>query len=129
MTPRSAKQKGSNYERELAAYFNDKLGLDLPVKRALLSGGGLATGGADLVNTPHIHVEAKRTERFQPYKAMEQAEDAIRKGEEKGIFPVVINRKNHVKLEDSMVCMRLEDWIKMYYSFIFYKQYYEQYNE
>lgn len=121
MTPRSAKSKGSNYERDLAAYFNKKLGITPPVKRALLSGGGVATGGADLINTPGIHVEAKRTERFQPYKAMEQAEDAIEKGNECGVFPVVINRKNHVKLEDSLVCMRLSDWMEMYEGFSFYR--------
>lgn len=117
MTPRSAKQKGSMYERELAAYFNDCLLLDPPVKRALLSGGGVATGGADLVNTPFIHVEAKRTERFQPYKAMEQAEEAIKKSGEEDIMPVVINRKNGVKIEDSLVVMRLEDWINLYFTY------------
>lgn len=117
MTPRSAKQKGSTYERELAAYFNSCLSLEPPVKRALLSGGGVATGGADLVNTPFIHVEAKRTERFQPYKAMEQAEEAISKGNEEGIMPVVINRKNGVKIQDSLVVMRLEDWINLYFTY------------
>lgn len=117
MTPRSAKQKGSMYERELAAYFNACLLLDPPVKRALLSGGGVATGGADLVNTPFIHVEAKRTERFQPYKAMEQAEGAIKKSNEDDIMPVVINRKNGVKIQDSLVVMRLEDWINLYFTY------------
>lgn len=117
MTPRSAKQKGSMYERELAAYFNGCLLLDPPVKRALLSGGGVATGGADLVNTPFIHVEAKRTERFQPYKAMEQAEEAIKKSNEDDIMPVVINRKNGVKIQDSLVVMRLEDWINLYFTY------------
>lgn len=105
------------YERELAAYFNACLLLDPPVKRALLSGGGVATGGADLVNTPFIHVEAKRTERFQPYKAMEQAEEAIKKSGEEDIMPVVINRKNGVKIQDSLVVMRLEDWINLYFTY------------
>jgi Holliday junction resolvase len=117
LKPRGAKAKGDRYERELAQHFNEKLfnGED-KIFRAPLSGGGRNIGGggqADLTGTPKVWVEAKRTERFQPYQAMEQAEKGIQASRCPD-FPVVINRKSQVKTEDSLVCMRLSDWLSMY---------------
>ena len=39
-----------------------------------LSGGGAikSSGGSDLKNTPHIYVEAKRTEKFKIHESMRQ---------------------------------------------------------
>lgn len=112
---RGSKAKGSGYERELAAYLNERLGIG--ARRALLSGGGRNDGGADLDGTPLIHVEAKRTETFAPYKAMSQAEEAISKAVEKNI-PVVINRRNNMPTGASLVVMRMDAWLDMYQAFL-----------
>jgi len=111
VSARGSKNKGNSYERELAAYVNTATGLRS--RRALLSGGGRNDGGADLDGTPHIHVEAKRTETFSPYEAMKQAEAAIGKSGQ-DIWPVVVNRKNGMPTGDSLVVMRLDDWLRLY---------------
>jgi hypothetical protein len=111
LSARGAKNKGSNFERELAAYINTSTGLTS--RRALLSGGGWNTGGADIEGTPHIHVEAKRTETFAPYEAMRQAEKSITASENE-VWPVVVNRKNGMATGSSLVVMRLDDWLRLY---------------
>jgi Holliday junction resolvase len=112
LSPRGSKAKGSGYERELAAYLTENV-LGVRIRRALLSGGGRNEGGADLDDTPLIHVEAKRTERFMPYAAMEQAEEALRKSGAK-VAPVVMQRRNHTETGDSLVVLRLRDFIRFY---------------
>jgi hypothetical protein len=112
---RGAKAKGSNYERELAEFLNE--GVGLTSRRALLSGGGRNDGGADLDGTPLIHIEAKRTETFSPYAAMFQAEESISRGSRLAM-PVVIQRRNNMKTGDSMVVMRMFDWMKLYKAFL-----------
>lgn len=112
---RSSKSKGSGYERELAAYLNEELGVSS--RRALLSGGGRNDGGADLDGTPHIHIEAKRTETFAPYAAMRQAEESIKRGKNP-VLPVVIQRRNRMGTGESMVVMRLSHWKEFYAAFL-----------
>lgn len=111
ISARGSKNKGSNFERELATYINTNTGLRS--RRALLSGGGRNDGGADLDGTPHIHVEAKRTETFAPYAAMKQAEAAIEKSGD-AVWPVVINRKNNMSTGESLVVMRLDHFLRLY---------------
>jgi hypothetical protein len=115
MSGRGAKAKGSDYERELSAHLNGTLGLSS--RRALLSGGGRNDGGSDLDGTPLIHVEAKRTETFAPYAAMQQAEESISRGS-RIAMPVVIQRRNRMTTGQSMVVMRMDDWMKMYAAFL-----------
>tara|TARA_R110002153_G_scaffold21445_3_gene71513 strand:+ start:1273 stop:1692 length:420 start_codon:yes stop_codon:yes gene_type:complete len=117
----SQKNKGDGYERELAKYFNEVLydGADR-IFRAPLSGGGRSlhgAGSADLVGTPLIWVEAKRTERYSPYPAVQQAEAGIEaiKGSD---IPVVVNRKNRMQTGESLVTMRLDDWMKLYAAYL-----------
>lgn len=113
LSPRGSKAKGSGYERELATWLNERMPA-LRTRRALLSGGGRSDGGADLDGTPRIHIEAKRTETFAPKAAMAQAEEAISRGDDKALMPVVINRTNRMPTDDSLVVMRLRDWAVMY---------------
>ena len=90
------KNKGDGYERELAAYINEYTGLHS--SRAPLSGGGaigILSGGADLLGTPSIFIEAKRVERLNFHDAMRQAERNIEQTQSPDI-PVVINRKNRM---------------------------------
>ena len=108
---KGAKQKGDGYERELAEYFNQMMhGGDKVVTRTPLSGGGIHTGKGDLEGLRYLSVEAKRTERFTPGPAMEQAAAAA--GDTK--IPVVITRRNRVATGDSWVMLKLDDFIPMY---------------
>jgi hypothetical protein len=110
------KTKGDRFERELAAHLNQECyTVTQSAYRAPLSGGGfvMSSGGADLVGTPDLFVEAKRVERCNFKEAMRQAErNAIdTKSPE---TPIVINRMNHMKIKDSYCVLRLENFIKYY---------------
>ena len=116
-----SKRKGDGYERELAKWLDYMLfGGNGQVTRTPLSGGGAhidGAGKADLQGTPTVWVEAKRTERFQPYAAIEQAEKGIRNsGSEE--MPVVIQRRNKMSTDASLVVMRLQDWTAMYHAWL-----------
>lgn len=117
--PNASKAKGDKYEREIAAHINALVFQGEPVaSRAPLSGGGRTFQGAgesDLEGTPHLHVEAKRTERFQPWEAMRQAEASISARRSSDI-PVVITRRNRTPTGQSLVCLRLDDFLKLYAS-------------
>ena len=115
------KRKGDGYERELAKWLDRRLfGGDGKITRAPLSGGGsYITGGgrADLIGTPDLWVEAKRTEKFQPYQAMQQAETGIHKSDTPEM-PVVMQRRNNMKTQDSLVVMRLNDFAFIYEGYL-----------
>lgn len=117
----SAKRKGDGYEREIARWLDEALfGGEQKIFRMPLSGGGAHIGGggrADIIGTPDVWVEAKRTERCQPYAAMEQAERGI-KAAKSNEMPVVITRRNRVSTEDSLVMMRMKDWVNLYQTYI-----------
>lgn len=117
---KSPAAKGNLYEREIAAYFNDKLGLS--ARRAPLSGGGASFGApgsgvgtADLMGVPGIHVEAKFVQRLAVWDAIDQAERSVKQHKSPEL-PTVITRRNRVETGQSLVVMRLEDWIKLYAS-------------
>ena len=109
---RGAKQKGDNYERELAEYINRVVfNNEKIVSRTPLSGGGQHDGKADLEGIEFLSVEAKRTEKFSPHAAMRQAEAASVSGIN---IPVVFTRKNNVKTGDSWVLIKLRHFLPMY---------------
>lgn len=118
LTARGAKNKGDRYERELAAFFNDALGITT-AQRAPLSGGGKVgvAGGADLVGVPDLFVEAKRKEKVSFREAMRQAETNLALARSPDI-PVVITRSNNEPTAHSFVFMRLEDFIKFYRAYL-----------
>jgi hypothetical protein len=107
------KQKGYAYEVELSAYLNDKLYMN--TSRALLSGSWSGGRGADLEGTPHLHVEAKRTEALNVKAHLRQAVAAVEKRQSRDI-PVVITRQNRMATGDSLVVLRLSDFVKLYAS-------------
>tara|TARA_R100000664_G_C2757512_1_gene145798 strand:+ start:862 stop:1233 length:372 start_codon:yes stop_codon:yes gene_type:complete len=117
LSGRRHKQKGDAYERELASYINDATGLQS--FRAPLSGGGKVgmVGGADLLGTPDVFVEAKRVERLNFHDAMRQAETNIDKTKSDA-SPIVINRKSRMKTGDSLCLLRLDDLLKFYRSYL-----------
>lgn len=123
MLLKSPKNKGDSYERELAQYFNDNVpALNNSASRRLLSGGGRSEGLADLVGVrvgrKELHIEAKRVEKLNFWGAMDQAiknsghEISTNLSETSLIgIPVVINRRNKIKTEDSLCTLRLKDLI------------------
>lgn len=109
------KNKGDNYERELARYLNDNTCL-ADVARAPLSGGGYIhhdIGGADLINTPGIFIEAKRMERPNLLGAYRQAEvNRAKTGSHDRI--VVMTRASRVKTGESYCLLKLDEFLEMY---------------
>jgi len=104
---RGAKAKGDQYERELAAFFNEVCGIEC--HRTPLSGGGRGEALPDITGTPGIAIEAKRHERISLDEWMRQA----RKNSGLDI-PVVINRKSRQPLPDSYVTLHLQDFAALY---------------
>lgn len=65
------------------------------------------SGDADVVGLPGIHIEVKRVESLNYYKAMEQSRSDARQGE----IPIVAHRKNR---KPWLVTMDLEDFLELY---------------
>lgn len=107
------KRKGDNFERELAAYLQDEL--NVPAFRAPLSGGGKVGmyGGADVLGVPGLFIEAKRVEKLNFMDAMRQAETNKIKTKCPDV-PVVINRRNRMTTGESLVLLRLDDFLIFY---------------
>lgn len=117
-----SKRKGDGYERELAKYISDNCGLE--ASRAPLSGGGKVgmSGGADLLGTPYLFVEAKRVERLNFLEAMRQAEGNIKKTRSPDAA-IVINRRSRMKTGESLCVMRLDDFLRFYKAFLAFHGY------
>tara|TARA_B110000046_G_scaffold24980_1_gene24168 strand:+ start:4658 stop:5062 length:405 start_codon:yes stop_codon:yes gene_type:complete len=116
----SQKTKGDNYERELAKWMNENIYGDNRAERAPLSGGGshhMGAGGADLLGTPGIFVEAKRVEKLPWRDALAQAErNAAYKHTHQ--TPLVITRRNRETTEDSVCFLRLKEFKKYYEAYL-----------
>lgn len=104
MSGRSSQRKGAGGERELAKAFQ--------VAGISATRGGKMYGATpDVLGIPGIHPEVKRTEKFQLYAALEQAQrDSVRFGD--GV-PVVFHRSNR---HPWVAVMALSDWLQMYLS-------------
>lgn len=98
----NSRQKGARGERELAAVLREH-GYDC--RRGQQYCG--ANGDADVVGLPGIHIECKRVESLNIYKAIEQAKSDARENE----LPAVFHRKNG---KPWLVTMTLEDWMKIF---------------
>ena len=66
-----------------------------------------ASGDADVVGLPGIHIECKRVERLDLTGAVAQAKMDARPGE----LPAVFHRRNR---ESWLVTMPLEGWMELY---------------
>ena len=98
---RHSREKGKRGEREVASLLREH-GYD--AHRGQQSKGG--QDSPDVTGLPGIHIEGKRTERFNLYGALHQSkEDA---GTD---LPIVIHRKNN---EEWVVIQPLKDWIQMF---------------
>ncbi len=97
-----SRDKGKRGEREVARKLAEH-GYD--ARRGQQYCG--ASGDADVIGLPGIHIEVKRTEKFHMYDALDQAKHDAREGE----VPVVFHRKNNC---DWVVVMDANDWIELY---------------
>ena len=98
----NSRAKGATGERELASILR---GYDFSTRRGQQYNG--ADGSADVVGLPGIHIECKRVERLDLYKAMEQAINDAREDE----IPAVFHRRNR---DYWKVTLRLDDFMKLY---------------
>lgn len=107
------KRKGDDFERELAAYINEKIGI--ACFRAPLSGGGKVgmVGGTDILGAPELFIEAKRVERLNFHDALRQAEGNVQKTASQD-RAVVINRRSREPTGRSLVLLRLDDFLDLY---------------
>ena len=100
---KSQQRKGADGERELAEVLR---GYGYDVTR----GGSMSFGEIpDLVGLPGVHIECKRVERLNLWKAMQQAAadaDRFKDG-----MPIVFHRMNR---RPWLVTMRLDDFMKLY---------------
>ena len=106
---RYQREKGKRGERELARLLKE-YGYDC--RRGQQYCG--ASGDADVVGLPGIHIECKRVEHLNLEAAMDQSvndaeAEMLPLNDE--ILPAVFHRRNR---GGWMVTMRLEDWIKQY---------------
>ncbi|CAB4159117.1 hypothetical protein UFOVP706_58 [uncultured Caudovirales phage] len=108
--PRSSVLKGKRFETELRHYISDRLGLTVHRTAATQQIADRSRGHADLIGTPHLAIEAKRTERFDLEGSLNQA---IRNATANEI-PVVINRRNRLPTGESRVVLQLDDFLAMY---------------
>ncbi len=102
MGGKMSREKGKRYEREVARFLKDN-GYD--ARRGQQYCG--ASGDADVIGLPGIHIECKHVEKMALYDWMSQS---VRDAKEDEI-PVVFHRKNNCA---TLVTMRAEDFITLY---------------
>lgn len=98
---KAARDKGSRFERELSKLFNEH---GFSTHR-----GYVFHKQSDVVGLLGIHVEAKAHERMNVWDAMKQAVEEADK--RKDGMPTVFWKRSRKGI---MVCMRFDDWMKLY---------------
>lgn len=96
----NSRQKGKRGELQIAHILNDH---GYKARRGQQYSG--ASGDADVIGIPGIHIEVKYVQALNIEKAMEQSRNDARLDE----IPIVMHRKNH---EPWKVTMDIADWIK-----------------
>ena len=99
---KTSREKGKRGEREVAQLLKDH---GYEGRRGQQYCG--ATGEADVVGLPGVHIEVKRTEAFHLWDALKQSTFDAREGE----IPSVWHRKNN---EPWVVILTAEDFIELY---------------
>jgi hypothetical protein len=104
--------KGAVFEREVAAYFNETLGLE--ARRTSITTGFLSGGNCDLSGLPELAPECKRVEKLDFRGAMAQAIRNARGG----TMPVVLTRRNREPLPEGLAVLRIGDFQKLYSAYL-----------
>ena len=105
------KRKGEYGERCLRNLFRETLG-DL-IDEEDIKRGSVFRKTSDVIGLPEIHVECKFVEKLNIHAAMKQAVEESQK--RKDGMPTVFFRRSR---EDTLVCMRYEDWAKLYRAYL-----------
>lgn len=108
----SSPRKGKTYERELAKYFSENLGIT--VFRSCLPQKFDGSGNCDLLGLPQLAVEAKRVETLRWRDAYAQAKRNAAPDE----IPIVVTRCSRVATGDSTVMLSLDDFLIFYRAFL-----------
>lgn len=95
----NSRQKGARGERELAELLR---AYGYEARRGQQYCG--SNGDADVVGMDGFHIECKRVEQLNIYKAMEQSERDAREGE----IPIVCHRKDR---KGWLVTIRFDDFM------------------
>ena len=77
----------------------------------------MSSGGADLVGTPDLFIEAKRVERCNFKEAMAQAEKNASQTRSPET-PIVINRMNNMATGDCYTVLRLDNFLTYYNAYL-----------
>ena len=102
----NSNRKGKDGERELAAKLRE---YGLTAKRGQQHKGGPDSADVEVEEWPDIHIECKRTEKFQLYPAMRQAIcDSFGEYEATTQMPMVAHRRNG---EEWVVVLLLDDFV------------------
>lgn len=101
----NSKLKGKAGELELAKVLRT-FGYDC--RRSVQYNGYAPDGQPDILGLPGIHVECKRVEQLNLYKAVQQS---IRDNGDPCALPAVFHRKNR---QPWLVTMEIDDWMNLY---------------
>ena len=98
----NSRKKGKAGELELAALLRD---MGYQSRRGQQYCG--ASGDADVIGLPGIHIECKRVEKLNLMDAVKQASHDAKDG----LLPAVFHRRNR---QPWMVTLTMDDWMKLY---------------
>lgn len=99
---KSSRDKGKRGEREVAKILQEH---GYEARRGQQFCG--ASGDADIIGVPGLHIEVKRVEALELYKALEQSQRDARPGE----VPTIWHRKNE---RPWVVILTAEDFLKIW---------------
>jgi Holliday junction resolvase len=109
MSGRHSRNKGANYEREVARIFREHCGF---TEEECKRGIGQARVGSEVADVElplPLWLECKRGKKTYPKKALEQAVEALAKNK-RGKMPVAICRDDNSK---ATATMYLEDFLNL----------------
>jgi Holliday junction resolvase len=99
----SSRDKGKRGEREIVKYYIDR-GFDA-IRTAPLQ-AGFVEGAADVSGVGNFHIEVKRQEALNIWKALEQSE----RDAKDGMIPTVHFRRNR---SEWYVALKLDDFVRL----------------
>ena len=99
---KASREKGKRGEREASNFFKY---YGYETRRGVQYHGG--PDSPDVVGLPDMHIEVKRVESLQLYKALAQSKDDSDAAE----LPIVMHRKNN---QDWVIIQPAEDWMLLY---------------
>ncbi len=111
MSGRHSRNKGSQFERDVAKIFREHLGLSAEeIKRGIGQSRNSAEV-ADVDGVPGLWIEAKRHKKTYPKKALEQARIALEASKKNGQIPIAVCRDDFAV--EATVTLYLKDFLNI----------------